>query len=183
MTYQDELTIKLNQQTQEVINELPSFCQKFFDSIKEKGQSPRTMLQYAYDLGRFFDYLYSAGGFKKDTIRHATASEVLDRLKIDDLQEYFASFEYYTTLDQNGAETTHLTSPAAKARRISSLRSFYKYLCEKHTVITNARFKNKVTGEQYTKGQTTTLTGEEIERINSNKWCITHSTNLVTLKK
>lgn len=61
--------------------------------------------------------------------------------------------------------------------------SYQKYLYEKHAVIANANFKNQMTGEQYIKGQTTTLTGEEIERINSNKWCITHGTNLVTLKK
>ena len=127
MNYQSELTIKLNNQAEDVIKELPHFCRKFFNHLKGQGSSPRTILQYAYDINKFFEYLYSAGGFKKDAIRNVPASEVLDRLKIDDLQEYFKSMENYTTIDENGAEIEHLTSPAAKARRVSSLRSLYKY--------------------------------------------------------
>ena len=56
MSYQTELYSKINIQANEIIDDMPVFAKKFFNHIRDTGMSPRTKLQYAYDMRRFFDY-------------------------------------------------------------------------------------------------------------------------------
>ena len=56
-----------------------------------------------------------------------TAAEVLDKLTVEDYYEYLASFESYEVKDGDGKVKLQETSDAFRARRISSLRSFYRY--------------------------------------------------------
>ena len=127
MKFQDELYIKLDILANETIDTLPLFCTKFFVQLKTKGMSPRTRLQYAYDMKRFFDFLSAQSGFKNKNIRICTASEVLDNLTVEDIHEYLNSLEYYTCIGKDGKEEIKISSPSSRARRISSLRSFYKF--------------------------------------------------------
>ena len=127
MKYQDELYLKLEQNSNEIISTLPVFAKKFFNHIKGQGLSPRTKLQYAYDMQRFFGFIEKSAGFKNVNIKTAAASDIMDKLTVDDIQEYVNTLEYYTVIDKNGKEELRLSSPAIKARRISSLRTFYKY--------------------------------------------------------
>lgn len=127
MTYQDELYIKLDTQANNTIDELPGFTKLFFNHMKTLGQSQRTRVQYAYDLKRFFDFLESQAGFKDMDLKTATASDIMDKLTIQDIQEYIDTLEYYTVINNEGKEEKRIASPSSKARRISSLRSFYKY--------------------------------------------------------
>ena len=127
MAYQDELQIKLDMQTGEVVKELPDFCKKFFAHLKAKGMSPRTRLQYAYDMKRFFTYFSAQPCFEHTDMKMSTASDILDPLTIEDIQEYFETLEYYEKVSADGSTETKLSSPSAKARRVSSLRSFFKF--------------------------------------------------------
>jgi len=126
MDYQTELYSKLNTQADEVIRDMPDFARKFFYHLRDIGASPRTKLQYAYDMRRFFDFLGSSAGFSGKDLKAVSASDILDNLTIDDIHEYMDTLEYYNV--QNGDKIEkRLASPSVKARRISSLRSFYKY--------------------------------------------------------
>ncbi|MBR6352355.1 MAG: tyrosine-type recombinase/integrase [Firmicutes bacterium] len=127
MKYQDELYMKLEKQSNEIIAKLPGFAKKFFNHIKGQGMSPRTKLQYAYDMQRFFKFLENSAGFKDTNFTSCTAAEVMDKLTVEDIQEYVDTLEYYTVVNSDGDEEQRLASPSIKARRISSLRSFYKY--------------------------------------------------------
>lgn len=127
MKYQDELYMKLDNQSNEIIAEMPGFAKKFFNHIKGQGMSPRTKLQYAYDMQRFFAFLRNSAGFRDTNMKNMTAAELMDRLTVDDIQEYVDTLEYYTVTDKEGKKEKRLASPSIKARRISSLRSFYKY--------------------------------------------------------
>lgn len=127
MSYHDDLKIQIDFQANDIIKELPDFSKKFFNHIKDQGMSARTKLQYAYDMKRFFNYLSESAGFKGKNIKTMGASEVLDLLTIDDIQEYISSLDYYEVLDKHGNPKVKLASPSTKARRISSLRSFYRY--------------------------------------------------------
>jgi len=127
MDYQDELHVKLLEQSNEIISTLPSFVKKYFYHLRDQNKSPRTSLGYAYDIQHFFRFLESSGGFNGQNIKTCTAADILDKLTIDDIQEYVSSFEFYTTLDKNNKEIKHLSSEASKARRICAVRSFYKY--------------------------------------------------------
>lgn len=51
---------------------------------------------------------------------------MLDRLDLEDIQEYISTLETYEA--KNGDQIKKkLSSPAAQARRLSSLRSMYRY--------------------------------------------------------
>ena len=127
MDYRNELYVKLNSQADDIIAELPVFAKKFFSHIRIQGMSPRTRVQYAYDMRRFFDFLSKSAGFQNVDLKTATASDVLDKLTIDDIQEYIDSLEYYTVKNKNNEDEKRLSSPSMKARRISCLRTFYRY--------------------------------------------------------
>jgi len=127
MSYQSDLYSKINLQANEIISDMPVFAKKFFNHLRDQGMSPRTKLQYAYDMRRFFDYLEGSAGFKGVNLKSCSPSDVLDKLTIDDIQEYIDTLEYYTVLDGENKEIKKLASPSIKARRVSSLRSFYRY--------------------------------------------------------
>ncbi len=127
MSYQTELYTKINIQANEIISDMPVFAKKFFNHVRDTGMSPRTKLQYAYDMRRFFEYIENSSGFKDVNIKSASPSDILDKLTIDDIQEYIDTLEFYSVEGENGSKETRLSSPSIKARRVSSLRSFYRY--------------------------------------------------------
>lgn len=118
-SYQDELKISIDEKVSEKLKEMPNFSRKFFKHLKNKGMSERTILGYVYDLNTFFDYL-EENGFKN--LKSCKASDVLDKLTIDDIQEYLDNFKYYEKANRKQSYSIN-----SKARRISSLRSFYRF--------------------------------------------------------
>lgn len=135
--FQDDLQIKLEEKAQPVINSLPGFCAGFFESLRIANKSSRTVLEYAYDLSRFFSYLSGNDKFCGSDINALSASDVMDRLTIDDIQNYFRSIDYIERVDKLGKRRKAPASPASRARKISSLRSFYKYLFKTGMIHTN----------------------------------------------
>lgn len=125
--YQNELQLDLNKKVQGIVKELPDFMNKFFKELRTKGMSERTRLEYAYDMKRFFDFVQAQAGFKNKDIHSLKASNILDVLTYDDIQEYLDTLNTYTVLDKYGHEKEKLSSPSSKARKISSLRSVYKF--------------------------------------------------------
>ena len=119
-TYEDEIYISQTKLAEEIIRELPDFCASFFTHLK--GKSVRTRLQYAYDIKRFFSYLKTRPGFRDINMKSTRAAGILDKLTLKDIQEYLDTLEYYSS----GAEIMR-SSPSSRARKASSLRSFYKY--------------------------------------------------------
>lgn len=127
MNYREETNIKAYDRVNELLEAMPSFAWKFFSHLKTQGSSSLTCIQYAYDMKRFFDYLNSAGTFKNLKMNTCTASDILDALTIEDIQEYIKDNEYYYTNTADGKQIKHMSSPSVIARRVSCLRSFYKY--------------------------------------------------------
>ena len=125
--YQNELQLDLNKKVQGIVKELPDFMNKFFKELRTKGMSERTRLEYAYDMKRFFDFVQTQAGFKDKDIHSLKASDILDVLTYDDIQEYLDTLNTYTVLDKYGHEKEKLSSPSSRARKISSLRSVYKF--------------------------------------------------------
>ena len=125
--YQDQLKIDLETKADEVIDTLPDFSKKFFNNLKFTEKSSRTRLQYAYDMKRFFDFIGSSAGFKNININVCTAAEVLDKLELEDIQEFLNKDQYSYKEQPNGTIKKTPKSPAARARMISCLRSFYKF--------------------------------------------------------
>lgn len=100
------------------------------DSEVIRGRSPRTVNGYYIDLRTFFRFLKQSRGLVPadaepdsiiltdiglDLIRSVTATDILE-------------FLYYATRQRGNA-------PATRARKLSSIKGFYKYLCTKLKLI------------------------------------------------
>ncbi len=117
----------------EILNELPSYAADYFIGI-ENITSPLTRKNYAYDLRIFFRFLC------EKLFRNKKPSEItledLENLRTDDLERYSG---YLSSYEINGKR--EYCKEHAKARKIASVRSFYKYLFNRDRINTNVAAK------------------------------------------
>ena len=114
------------------MNELPPFCAEFFRGI-ENETLVRTRCAYAGDLRNFFRYITAElPAFEGRDIRSLTLPE-LDSISATDIEMYLAHVSYY--VDEESREVVN--QDRAKARKLSTLRSFYKYFCKKEKLKNN----------------------------------------------
>lgn len=114
-----------------VLEELPPFCKYYFRGIAEYT-STRTRLAYAYDLRVFFEYLRESNpACAKMEIKDFPIS-ILDMITRQDIEEYLSYMSYY---EKDGKEVTN--EERGKARKLASLRSFYRYFFENEMIEKN----------------------------------------------
>lgn len=108
----------------------PEFLNSFLDySIIILNKSPDSVKEYNYDLAMFLKYmkihfkLTDETDFKKIRIDDF-AIDTLKRITLEDIHS-FVSF----------LATTHHSKPATRARKISTIRVFFKYLAVKSNLI------------------------------------------------
>lgn len=131
LTYKQLNDIDNIEKLRGVLKELPLFCSDYFRSL-EIRKSTRTRLNYGYDLRLFFDFLTKTNPIiKNQDLRHLSL-EVLDQITAVDIEEYLSYLAYY---EKNGSSYTNTES--GKARKLSSLRSFYGYYFKKKYIKTN----------------------------------------------
>lgn len=106
-------------------DENPDFLNAFLDySTIILNKSPNSIKEYNYDLSFFFKYikmhfkLTNCDDIKKVEINDLTI-DVVNKIKIDDIH----SFLGYLT-------STYHSKPATRARKISTIRIFFKYLSQ-----------------------------------------------------
>ncbi|MBE6709281.1 MAG: tyrosine recombinase XerC [Ruminococcaceae bacterium] len=96
-----------------------------------QGRSPKTVNEYMLDLRTFCRYMYAL----KNSIAHDPAS--LEKIDISDLDtDFFSSvtpeeiydFIYYTKSERGNGT-------AARARKLSAIKSFYKYHTQKTRIL------------------------------------------------
>ena len=129
--YNDEKNKKIIAKYREYISEMPSFVKDFFTFFEvTKNAAPNTILAYAYDLEVFFYYLISSN---PNINSYADITlELIDNLTMKDIQEYLSFLVSYT---KDGI--TYTNSETGRARKLTSLRSFYKYYQTVEKSITN----------------------------------------------
>ena len=117
----------------ELLAELPDYCRTYLRGIEPRTQS-RTRIAYAYDLRVFFQYLMRENPL---AARYGTAKEIplslLEKLRVTDLEEYMEYLKYRPTEQGEGK----LNQETGIKRKLSSLRSFYKYLYQKEMIESN----------------------------------------------
>lgn len=106
-----------------LIDALPDFAKSYFKELRARRMSERTLIQYAYDIKGFLNWIQDQAGYKNIDIMNSSAKDILDKLTIDDIHEYSESIQDYK--DINGKRND--TSDSYLARKMSSLRSFFKY--------------------------------------------------------
>lgn len=98
----------------------------YFQAIKER--SPNTIREYRYDISLFLRFLINRRSGVNQPLEEISIAEVDDSfLRSIKLTDMYAFVSWLSTARKN--------SPNARARRISSIRSFFNYLKNKARII------------------------------------------------
>lgn len=111
---------------------LPDYCLDFFVGI-ENNTSSLTRYNYAMDLYVFYNYL-SKYVFHKSELD--ITLDDLNTLKTRHLEQYLSYLSFY---EQDGK--AYKNDEKGKARKLASLRSFFKYLFNHDLIVANIASK------------------------------------------
>ena len=132
-SYYENREINCSKKSEEIIASLPYFVKDFFIGVEPKTSS-LTRLNYAYDLRIFFDFLIKKV-FRDKKITDIELSD-LEKLQASDF-EYFLSYLGNYEINQKHERCTE----TGKARKLSTLRAFYKYYFNKNLINANTPTK------------------------------------------
>lgn len=117
--YRIQNDIRLREKFNVMVKSFPDFVNDYFVSI-EQTTTPLTRLNYLTDLSIFFDYICGYI-FCKD--KKQITLEDINSLKSKDIEKYLSFLSGY---EKSGEFRTN--SETAKARKLSAIRAFFKYL-------------------------------------------------------
>ena len=132
-TYYEQREINCIERINAMIETMPYFVREFFIGIELKT-SALTRLNYAYDLRVFFDFL------TKKVFRNKAVVdiELSDLAKLESYDfEYFLSYLSNYTINDKRERCTE----TGKARKLSTLRSFYKFFFNRNALPANTPSK------------------------------------------
>lgn len=132
-SYYNERNIKNLNKLHDVLNLLPDFCGEFFLGIEHKT-SVLTRLNYGYDLKVFFEYI--SNNILKKHIKEISIDD-LGHLSRTDIEKYIS----FLTLYKGSDGKIHTNKEYSKARRLASLRAFFKYFYNKDKLKENVTAK------------------------------------------
>lgn len=122
------------EQTRKICHELPDFVTEFVVGIQMRT-TPLTRLSYVCDLKIFFEYLLNYKFTDKNSIKDITMSDI-EVLQAYDIEAFL---EYLSSYTSNGKQ--HSCENAAKERKLSSLRAFFKYMYKHERISSNITVK------------------------------------------
>lgn len=115
--------------------DLPVFCDEFFIGM-ENNTTKLSRLNYAYDLRIFFDFIFKEiREFKGLTIDTFTL-EHLNKITQTHIERFLEYLNYYKF---NGRYFKN--NEKAKARKLSTVRTFFKYFYNKEKLVSNVAAK------------------------------------------
>lgn len=132
-SYYEDREINCIERLEVIIAELPGFVRDFFIGVEPKT-SPLTRLNYGYDLRVFFDFL-SRKIYKNKDLNNITLNDLAELESYD--IEYFLN--YLSSYYLNGKKLR--CTETGKARKLSTLRAFYKYYFNKNLLPANTPTK------------------------------------------
>lgn len=154
MDFYEKRDLKNRMKMAKYTDKLPDFCIDFFIGI-ESTTSSLTRYNYSMDLYIFFDYL-ARYVFHKDSSL-ITLSDI-NTLKARNIEQYLSYLSYYE-LDEN----VYKNDEKGKARKLASLRSFFKYLFN-HDMI-EANVASKITTPKLHNKEIIRLEKDEVSRL------------------
>jgi len=137
-SYFEEQKLKNTKHLRELTAELPYFLGEFFRSLSQSA-SVKTCIGYAYDLKLFFQYmLQNHKDFCEKTIGTLTASD-LSLIESEDIDRFIEFVTYYQKPDPQNANlsVTFTNDEKGKVRKLSAIRSMYRYFYKRKKVISN----------------------------------------------
>lgn len=139
-----------NQKLRTIVAKLPEYCTDYFISI-EQTTSPLTRLNYATDLTVFY-YFLSKEILNID-IKNISI-DCLNNVKAKDIELFLS---YLTYFEKDGQ--TFQNSDKGKARKLSSVRSLFKYLYK----------NNQITQDETAKVKTPKIHSKPIIHLDPNE--------------
>lgn len=130
--YFESRKINCIKRLEEILNDLPPFCEEFFIGI-ENTTSPLTRLNYASDLRIFFDFLRRKRIKKPIELYDLTD---LERVTASDIELFLSYLNHYV---HDGKELS--CNEKAKQRKLASVRALFKYFFNKDKIISNVAAK------------------------------------------
>lgn len=131
-SYHEQQDKRIHDKLKEMLNKLPKFCRLFFRGIEPRTEA-RTRLAYAYDLSVFFSFLKSENPVFRDMDIRELDISALDMINARDIEEYMEYLKYRP--DENGDDIANRENGIK--RKVSSLKSFYRYFYESEMIKTN----------------------------------------------
>ncbi len=154
MSYYEKRDLNNMQKIGKYLQTLPEYCYDYFTGI-ENNTSSLTRVNYAMDLCVFFDYL------EKFVIRKPKQQILLsdlENLQARNIENYLSYLSYYEidgTMKKNGER--------GKARKLASVRSFFKYLFNHDMISSNVA--SKVRTPKLHNKEIIRLEKDEVERL------------------
>ncbi len=127
--YYQERNLKNLDRIAELLHDLPHFCEDFLRGV-ENRTSTLTRLNYCYDLRIFFDFL-TKKKFRNKAVSDFTLED-LERVTDTDIEIYLSYLSNYCF---HGKRLS--CNERAKARKLSTVRSMFKYLFNKSLIEVN----------------------------------------------
>lgn len=154
LTYYEKRDITNMKKIGNYLVKLPEYCYDYFIGV-EQNTSSLTRLNYAMDLNVFFDYL-SKYVCKKPVVE--ISLDDLNNLQSRHIENYLSHLSYY----ENGDKIIKNTE-RGKARKLASVRSFFKYLFN-HDLL-KADVASKVPTPKLHSKEIIRLETDEVERM------------------
>lgn len=136
-----------------MLQTLPRFILEYFVGI-ETTCSPLTRLNYAVDLQIFFHFISNKYNVEVKNI----PLKLLDSVTSQDIELFLS---YLSSFDYNNKH--HICNEKAKARKLASVRSMYKYFFNKGKIIANTA--SKVTPPKLHDKEIIRLESDEVDDI------------------
>lgn len=129
--FQKERSRDATLKMRELLQDLPPFARQFFTASQDT-MSALSRVNYARDLRIFFDFLVNEIPYFANKSIQQIVPEDLEQLTVDDLYLYLDYLGLYAK------EDTFLENhERGKARKVASLRSFFKFYYKKGTIAKN----------------------------------------------
>ena len=132
MSYYEKRDLNNMQKIGKYLQTLPEYCYDYFTGI-ENNTSSLTRVNYAMDLCVFFDYLEKFVIRKPKEQIQLSDLENLQARNIENYLSYLSYYEIDGTMKKNGER--------GKARKLASVRSFFKYLFNHDMISSNVAAK------------------------------------------
>jgi len=137
--YTKDQEVKLNKKLRLLQSHLPEFTTLFFRGISD-NTTIKTRIAYAFDLRIYFYYLFHENTYFKTRKNEQDFSVAdLDIVKAIDIEKYMEFLSYYQLPNYKKPEKliSYTNNANGKMRKLSTLRSFYKYYFKKEMIKTN----------------------------------------------
>ncbi len=131
-TYQERIYMEHTQKMRQVLETMPDFVRTYFRAI-EPTTTAKTRISYAYDVRLFLQFLQTEiRTFQGKRMGDFLVGD-LDEVKPVDIEEFLEYLKLYQSPDGK----THKNGTRGLHRKLSTLRSFYRYYQKKQMIQTD----------------------------------------------